>query len=272
MGLTMRNIWQNTAISLGLKAVSLVMTVIPVPGYWPAILAETGVTVLVTANAMRLLAWREPDSNGGNGMREKPRNMMFLHAWLANPRRVGAVAPSGPELAKLITCEIDATTGPVLELGPGTGVFTLALVKRGVRQEDITMVELNDGFANLLAQRFPEAQLLRSNATRLARARTSLPRFGAVISGLPLLSMPAPAVFRIVAGAMLTLRPGSHIYQFTYGWRCPVPARVLEKLGLKAERVGTVISNIPPASVYRIGALTASTSQCRSILPVRSNT
>jgi Cd2+/Zn2+-exporting ATPase len=56
--LTMSNIWQNIVISLGLKAVFLVTTVLGITGLWPAILADTGATVLVTANAMRLLAWR----------------------------------------------------------------------------------------------------------------------------------------------------------------------------------------------------------------------
>lgn len=56
--LTMNNIWQNIVISLGLKAVFLVTTVLGITGLWPAILADTGATVLVTANAMRLLAWR----------------------------------------------------------------------------------------------------------------------------------------------------------------------------------------------------------------------
>jgi len=55
---TMGNIWQNIALSLGLKAVFLVTTIIGVTGLWPAILADTGATVLVTANAMRLLAWK----------------------------------------------------------------------------------------------------------------------------------------------------------------------------------------------------------------------
>ncbi|HEV7276560.1 MAG TPA: heavy metal translocating P-type ATPase [Devosiaceae bacterium] len=55
---TMGNIWQNIALSLGLKAVFFVTTIIGVTGLWPAILADTGATVLVTANAMRLLAWR----------------------------------------------------------------------------------------------------------------------------------------------------------------------------------------------------------------------
>lgn len=52
---TMSNIWQNIILSLGLKAVFLVTTIIGVTGLWPAILADTGATVLVTLNALRLL-------------------------------------------------------------------------------------------------------------------------------------------------------------------------------------------------------------------------
>jgi Cd2+/Zn2+-exporting ATPase len=52
---TMRNIHQNIAIALGLKAVFLITTIIGVTGLWPAILADTGATVLVTINALRLL-------------------------------------------------------------------------------------------------------------------------------------------------------------------------------------------------------------------------
>lgn len=52
---TMRNIFQNITIALGLKAVFLVTTIMGITGLWPAILADTGATVLVTMNALRLL-------------------------------------------------------------------------------------------------------------------------------------------------------------------------------------------------------------------------
>ena len=55
----MANIHQNIFISLGLKAVFLATTVIGVTGLWPAILADTGATVLVTMNALRLLRDRQ---------------------------------------------------------------------------------------------------------------------------------------------------------------------------------------------------------------------
>jgi len=52
---TMRNIFQNITIALSLKVVFLVTTILGITGLWPAILADTGATVLVTMNALRLL-------------------------------------------------------------------------------------------------------------------------------------------------------------------------------------------------------------------------
>lgn len=180
--------------------------------------------------------------------------MPFLREWIANPQKVGAVAPSSPHLAELMTRDIDASTGSVLELGPGTGVFTEALLGRGVRQQDLTLVELGEGFSSWLATRYPLARVVCHDAARLHLAGIDAElRFGAVVSGLPLLSIPRATVFRILSGVVRRLRPGASMYQFTYGPRCPIHSAVLNKLELKAEKVGTVILNVPPASVYRIG-------------------
>lgn len=177
----------------------------------------------------------------------------FLRAWASDPLRVAAVAPSSAELGRLMTRDISAATGPVLELGPGTGIFTRALIDRGVAERDLTLVELGDEFAAMLALRFPQARLLRGDAARLARA---LPAggepFGAVVSGLPLLSMPPRKVHAILKGAFDRLRPDGAFNQFTYGVRCPVPGPILERLGLTAVRTGTVLKNMPPAGAYRI--------------------
>ena len=75
---------------------------------------------------------------------------------------------------------------------------------------------------------------------------------GAVISGLPLLSMSPRKIASILAGAFTYMRPGGAVYQFTYGPRCPVPRPILDRLGLKAVRIGGTVRNLPPASVYRI--------------------
>lgn len=180
--------------------------------------------------------------------------MTFARAWMTEPRRTGAVLPSGSALAHLMTSEITPDIGPVLELGPGTGVFTRSLLERGVRQDELTLVESAPNFARLLQLRFPHARVLARDARSLAQEGLYAGRqLGAVISGLPLLSLSADDVTQILSGALLYLRPAASFYQFTYGPTCPVPRAVLKQLDCDATRVGWTIRNFPPASVYRIG-------------------
>jgi phospholipid N-methyltransferase len=182
----------------------------------------------------------------------------FFRAWLTDPLQAGALLPSGPALAELITADITGETAPVIELGPGTGVFTRALLDRGIAERDLVLVEAGADFAGGLARRFPEARLLAMDAARLHRLSSARllsgegRRAGAVISGLPMLAMPPRKMYAILGGAFRHLRPDGAFYQFTYGPRCPVPAGVLDRLGLRAQRVGGVFVNLPPAAVYRI--------------------
>lgn len=184
----------------------------------------------------------------------QPRDSLnFLRAWATDPGRVGALMPSGPALADLITSEISADSGPVIELGPGTGVFTQALLARGVREEDLTLIEFTSEFAELLQSRFPKARVLQMDASRLASHRIfdGAP-VGAVVSGLPLLNMGPRKIMSILSGTFGYVRPGGAFYQFTYGPLSPVPRAILDRLGLKSTFVGRVLLNIPPAAVYRI--------------------
>lgn len=189
----------------------------------------------------------------------------FFQAWLSAPLRVASIMPSGQALADLITSEVSPATGAVLELGAGTGVFTRALLARGVHESDLTLIEAGADFALLLDQRFPKAHILRMNAARMARSDLLAGKsFGATISGLPLLSMSPRTVIAILNGAFQHLRPGGAFYQFTYGPRCPVHRALLERLGLKAVRIGGTVCNVPPAAVYRISR--------RAPLPLPSKT
>lgn len=177
----------------------------------------------------------------------------FFRAWLRNPLRVAAVAPSGRALASLITSEISHDTGPIIELGPGTGAFTRALIARGVRQEDLALIEFGSEFAAALHFHYPKARTLRMDAARLWTVDLFDGRpAGAVVSGLPLLSIPTRKVLAILTGAFRKMRQDGAFYQFTYGPRCPVPVRLLDHLGLEAERIGSTLANLPPAAVYRI--------------------
>ena len=177
----------------------------------------------------------------------------FFRSWIADPQRVSAIAPSSASLGRLITQHVSPSDGPVLELGAGTGVFTRALLSRGIRESDLTLVEYGSDFMRVLQLRFPQARVLWMDASQLA-SHDLFPqaKAGAVISGLPLLSMSPRKVMAILAGAFSHIRSSGVFYQFTYGPGCPVPRPILDRLGLKAIRIGGTVRNLPPASVYRI--------------------
>src|SRR6201999_3304554 len=82
-------------------------------------------------------------------------NLRFLRALIARPKNIGAVAPSSRGLARAIARQIDpARPGSVLELGPGTGVITAALLDRGIAPERLTVIEYDSDFAAAIAARF----------------------------------------------------------------------------------------------------------------------
>ncbi|MBX5042188.1 methyltransferase domain-containing protein [Rhizobium lentis] len=176
----------------------------------------------------------------------------FLFAWLRAPLRIASITPSGARLAGLMTKEISPAAGPVLELGPGTGVFTGALLKRGIAESDLTLVEYEADFAALLQGRFPSAKVLQLDVREMWSGPLSGRFFGSVVSGLPLLSMKPDDVYALLEGCFSNLRPYGAFYQFTYGPKCPVPAEILDSLGLVAAKIGRTLRNIPPAAVYRI--------------------
>ncbi len=180
-------------------------------------------------------------------------NLAFLRDLIRDPRRVAAIAPSGKDLAQLITSRVDPESGPVIELGAGTGVFTGELVRRGVPEDQLVLIEFGSEFASKLQWKFPSARVFWMDASTLPHLDLLQGRkAGAVVSGLPLLSMRPAKVVRILRGAFQHLREDGSFYQFTYGPRCPVHDVILKRCGLKAERVGRALANIPPAAVYRI--------------------
>jgi phospholipid N-methyltransferase len=134
----------------------------------------------------------------------------FFRSWIRNPLCVAAVAPSGDSLARLMTQEIAPIDGPIIELGPGTGVFTRALLARGVSESDLTLIEYGTEFVPGLKRRFPKARVLQMDAAKLHSGDLFEGQpVGAVVSGLPILSMSPRKVTAILLGAFTHLRPGA---------------------------------------------------------------
>lgn len=179
--------------------------------------------------------------------------LSFFLAWLANPRHVGAIAPSSAALADAITADLTPVSAPVIELGPGTGVFTRAIIARGIPEHRLALIENGAEFVDKLHQNFPRAYVQRMDATRLKHVELfDGERAGAVVSGIPLLLMPAKGVIALLEGSFERLRPDGAFYQFTYGLGAPIARSILDRLDLMATRIGGTFANLPPAAVYRI--------------------
>lgn len=174
---------------------------------------------------------------------------LFARRLLRNPRQVSAVAPSSRFLARAMAEGLGPETGRVVEFGPGTGRLTRAILAAGVAPQSLTAFELDADFVRALQRDFPGVAFHHLGADR-ADEKVA-PGAGAVVSGLPLLSMPAPVREAIVGAAFRILAPGAPYIQFTYGPKPPLPPDSLEKLGLRVEPGRKVWLNLPPARVYR---------------------
>ena len=173
----------------------------------------------------------------------------FLRSWLDNPLMTGAISPSSPFLAAAMAKEVDpALDGPVIELGPGTGPVTQALVERGIAQERLVLVEYDPEFCRLLARRFPRARVIRGDAYALdVTLRGLLDRpAAAVVSSLPLLTRPEEERARLLLRAFRLMAPEAPFVQFTYGLMSPVPRGP----GVTSQVSAPVWRNIPPARVW----------------------
>src|SRR6185295_18890670 len=101
----------------------------------------------------------------------------FIRSWLEKPLSTGAVAPSSKLLARTMAQYVDPdAVGPVIELGPGTGPITEALVEQGVDPARLVLVEFNPKFCELLRRRFPAATVVQGDAYRLRDSLAELTR------------------------------------------------------------------------------------------------
>jgi phosphatidylethanolamine/phosphatidyl-N-methylethanolamine N-methyltransferase len=173
----------------------------------------------------------------------------FLKCWFDHPRQIGAVAPSGAVLAEAMARAVDPSLpGPIVELGPGTGVVTQALLNRGIAAARLTLVEFDQAFCKLLAERFPGVRIVKGDAYRLAatlRGHLDAPP-AAVVSSLPLLMKPEPIRSALLAEAFDLMAPEAVFVQFTYGLTSPVPRTA----SFDVEGSPRIWRNFPPARVW----------------------
>lgn len=176
--------------------------------------------------------------------------VQFIRSWIEKPLSTGAVMPSGRALARTMASYVDTkASGPVIELGPGTGPVTEALVAHGVDPARLILVEFNPVFCRMLRTRYPAATVVQGDAYRLRRLLETFVRepAAAVVSGLPLVTKPLRTRLRLIADAMTLLAPSAPFVQFTYAMVPPIPKALS---GIKAEASELIWMNLPPARVW----------------------
>lgn len=173
---------------------------------------------------------------------------LFMGQLIRQPEQVVALAPSSRALARKMAQALPRDPGTVIELGPGTGKITRALLDHGVAPADLVCFELNPTFCATLRSRFADIDVREAAAQEMGHIGRD--NIGAVVSGLPLLSMPNSVQRAIVGSAFKALRPGGVFIQFTYGPTPPVASSLIRELGLSWRKSSRVWGNLPPARVY----------------------
>ncbi len=201
---------------------------------------------------------RTGKSKAGTGLRWEDE-ARFIRTWLESPKTTGAVSPSGRFLSRTMArCVDPSIPGPIIELGPGTGPVTEALIRRGVSPERLVLVEYDAAFCKLLARRYPACTIIQGDAYALAHTlrHVGLPPAAAIVSSLPLLNRPDRQRIDLFIDALDLMRPGAPFVQFTYGLVSPIPRQGLAACApVEAHASAPVWLNLPPARVwtYRLG-------------------
>ncbi len=175
----------------------------------------------------------------------------FIKTWFDNPILTGAVSPSGRFLARTMARAVDPHGGgPIVELGPGTGPITQALLTRGVAPERLLLVEYDAAFCRLLRKRFPSVQVVQADAYNLGESLAPVlsEPAAAVVSSLPLLTKPEDRRLALLDDAFALMAPGGCFVQFTYGVTSPIPRRAAP--AYEADVSDPVWFNLPPARVW----------------------
>ncbi len=172
---------------------------------------------------------------------------MLLHEFIKNPQSVGSVLSSSPQLGKRMASYIDtAADGWVIELGGGTGSITHEILQRGVLDRQLLVFEKSQAMASKLQCRFPGLKIVPEDAARISFVRLEGLKIKAIVSSLPLRSLPQKDVLRIVKASAEMLSVGAKVIQFTYLFRSASPWL---DAGLRKVSSEIVWGNFPPAKI-----------------------
>lgn len=176
--------------------------------------------------------------------------LRFFRGWIDKPKAVGSVIPTSSvtarRMASIVRPESDDL---VLELGPGTGVITRAILELGIKPENLVSVEYSADFVEKLREDFPGVNIVHGDAFDLdtVLAPWKSRRFDSVVCAIPLLNFSINERIMLIERLLDILPTGRPIVQITYGATSPVPAG---RGNYSVERFDFVIRNIPPAQLW----------------------
>ncbi|SJM28202.1 phospholipid N-methyltransferase PmtA [Mesorhizobium delmotii] len=182
--------------------------------------------------------------------------LKFFKGWIDKPKAVGSIVPTSSTTARKMASVVNPKSGlPVLEVGPGTGVITRAILAQGVKPENLYAVEYSPDFVRHLRQLYPGVNVIEGDAFNLDATlgdKSGL-TFDSVISGVPLLNFPVAQRIAYVESLLDRIPTGRPIVQLTYGPLSPIPPG---RGDYTVEHFHFVIRNIPPTQlwIYRRGA------------------
>ncbi|MGN6549275.1 MAG: phospholipid N-methyltransferase PmtA [Pararhizobium sp.] len=174
----------------------------------------------------------------------------FFKGWIDGPKQVGAIVPTSPITARRMASVIDAASGrPVLELGPGTGAVTKAILDQGIAPERLYSIEYSHDFFTRLVEDYPSVRFIHGDAFDLNAAlgddRGLV--FDSIISAIPLLSFPMERRVALVDSLLDRVPAGRPVVQISYGAVSPVAPK---RAAFAVEPLDWVVRNIPPARLW----------------------
>ncbi len=208
--------------------------------------------------------YRGGGSRGGMEKRSVPRGsglrktlaarfddeLKFFKGWIDKPKAVGSIVPTSSVTAKRMASVIDIKSGlPVLEVGPGTGVITKAILTHGVKPENLYTVEYSAYFVQHLRHNYPNVNVIEGDAFVLDATLGDKAEliFDSVVSGVPLLNFPVASRVAYLKSLLKRIPAGRPVIQLTYGPKSPIPPGLGN---YTVEHFDFVIRNIPPTQLW----------------------
>jgi phosphatidylethanolamine/phosphatidyl-N-methylethanolamine N-methyltransferase len=184
-------------------------------------------------------------------MSKAKENVIFFKSLIREPLKTGAFLPSSKNLAAFVSSHLSyADDGYIVEIGAGTGSLTKAILKKGICPSRLIIIEMQPVFAEFLRKLFPHVIVIEGDAKNL---QNILPEYAVgkvqtIVSGIPMVNLKFTEQLNIIKACKQVIAPFGNIIQFTYRPGSPLPS---EKLGIYKKYLGSILLNMPPASVWQ---------------------